>query len=288
MSARREFEKLPFTMSLARYGYGNAQCRRDLQQRAVLEGLVGGAAVGGLADGDILARIEPDDLAGADLDAARVVLVLGRGQRVLRRGRGDEHRIHRRDLLPVELGIVILIEQEQLHDGGRQFRDAAQLTALHRVDHMDHLGGRHPRDLAREARLGAVARVAAQEVIGDAPPDPVELDALTDRIAIGRGAALFQRQHFRGQHLQLQRHAQPVARAPRPDPEEHLARDEDLARRAALQPVEIGQPLGIGLVGPGKPEPLQLFLAGGIAIFEIGLIPSPAVLAAQLSTALVA
>ena len=67
-----------------------------------------------------------------------------------------------------------------------------------------------------------------------------------------------------GQHLQLQRHGQTILRPARPDAEEHLARQEHLARRPALQAVEVGQPLGIGLVGPGEPELLQLLLLRGI------------------------
>jgi hypothetical protein len=60
---------------------------------------------------------------------------------------------------------------------------------------------------------------------------------------------------------------EPVLRAAHADSEKHLARHEDLARGAALEPVEICQPLGIRLVGPGEPEALQLLLARGIADF---------------------
>ena len=96
------------------------------------------------------------------------------------------------------------------------------------------------------------------------PPDAVEFDPLTDCVAIGGGAGLLERQHFGGQHLQLQRHRQPIARAAHADAEEDLARHEHFARGAALQPIEIRQPLGIGLVGPGEPEALQFLLARGI------------------------
>jgi hypothetical protein len=76
-----------------------------------------------------------------------------------------------------------------------------QLAALDRVDHMDDLAGGHANNFARQTRIGAVARMAADEVIGDAPSDPIELDALADGIAIPRHAGFMQRQHFRGQHL---------------------------------------------------------------------------------------
>jgi len=35
-------------------------------------------------------------------------------QRLFGRGLGDEAREHRRSLLPVELGVVVLVEQEKL------------------------------------------------------------------------------------------------------------------------------------------------------------------------------
>ena len=70
-------------------------------------------------------EIKPHDLAGADFHSGGAVFVLGGRERVLWRGRGDKHRVHRRDLFAVQLGIIILIEQEQLHDGGGQFRHPA-------------------------------------------------------------------------------------------------------------------------------------------------------------------
>ena len=81
---------------------------------------------------------------------------------------------------------------------GSQFRHAAQLTTLDWVDDVDDLTGGNAHDLAREPRIGAIARVTAQEVIGDAPSDPVELDPLADRVTIPRDTGFMQRQHFRG------------------------------------------------------------------------------------------
>ena len=102
--------------------------------------------------------------------------------------------------------------------------------------------------------------MAAQEVIGHTPSDPVKLDALPDRVAIPRHTCFMQRQHFRGQHLELQRYAKPVLHPPRTDPDKDLACDEHFPRGATLQAIEIRQPLGIRLVRPGEPKPLQLFL----------------------------
>ena len=50
---------------------------------------------------------------------------------------------------------------------------------------MDHLRGRHPCRLAREPRIGQIARMTAQEVIGHATADAVKFDALPDQPAPG-------------------------------------------------------------------------------------------------------
>ena len=193
---------------------------------------------------------------------ALVVLVAAlRGiERLGRRRRRDEERVHRRDLLPVELGVVVLVEQEQLHDAGREARDPAQLAGIDRIDDVHDLGGRDPHDLAGKPGIGHVARVPAQEVVGDAPPDRIELDPLPDDVAAGHDLVPIQRQHLRGQHLQLQRDREPVLRPARPEPEEHLAGDEHLARGAPLQAIEVGEAFGVGLVGPVEPELLHLRL----------------------------
>ena len=197
---------------------------------------------------------------------ALVVLVaaLRRIERFGRRRRGDEERVHRRDLLPVELGVVVLIEQEQLHDAGREARNAAQLTGIDRIDDVHDLEGRDADDLAGKARIGHVARVPAQEVVGDAPADRIELDPLPDHVAAGHGLVPVERQHLRRQHLQLQRDREPILRPARPEPEEHLAGDEHLARGAALQAVEVREAFGVGLVGPVEPELLHLRLEAGV------------------------
>ena len=166
--------------------------------------------------------------------------------------------MHRRDLLPVELGVVVLIEQEQLHDAGCEAGNAAQLAGIDRVDDMHDLEGRDADDFAGKTRVGHVAGVPAQEVVGDAPADRIELDPLPDHIAAGHGLVAVERQHLGRQHLQLQRDAETILRPPRPEPEEHLAGDEHLACRTALQAVEVREAFGIGLVGPIEPELLDL------------------------------
>ena len=102
--------------------------------------------------------------------------------------------------------------------------------------------------------------MGAVEVVGDPAPDPVELDAEDDLVAVGQRLALGKRQVLGGQHLQLERHREPIVRAARAEPEEALARLEHGTRRHGLEAVEVGQAIGIGLVGPGEPEALDLVL----------------------------
>ena len=115
------------------------------------------------------------------------------------------------------------------------------------------------------AAVGAVAGMPAAEVVGEPPADRVELDAAADAPAAPELLHLLERQHLRLQELQLQRHQQPVLGAARAQPHEALAGDEHLARDHALQAVEVGQPVGVGLVGPGEPEPLH-------AVADLGVL----------------
>ena len=47
---------------------------------------------------------------------------------LFRRGLGDEAREHRRGLLPVEFGVVVLVQEEQTHHGGRDMRQPPDLA----------------------------------------------------------------------------------------------------------------------------------------------------------------
>ncbi len=117
----------------------------------------------------------------------------------------------------------------------------------------------------REARIGHVARMAAQEVVGHAAADPVELDALPDRARTGQDAGHVLRQHLRGQHLQLHRHGQPVLRPRRV----RIRRNTSPARNTSVRPGaggrKVGQTFGIGFVGPCEPELVQLLLLCGVS-----------------------
>jgi hypothetical protein len=146
---------------------------------------------------------------------------------------------------------------------------------------------RHPDQLARAA-LADVARMGAMEVVGDPAPDPVELDTEDDLVAVGQGLALGKRQVLGGEHLQLQRDGEPVVRPARAEPKEALAGLEHRARGHGLQAVEIGQAIGVGLVGPGKPEALDLSLSVPSSTRLDGLMPQPTACEVKLAEALAA
>jgi hypothetical protein len=118
---------------------------------------------------------------------ALVVLVAAFGsvKRLGRRRRRDEQRVHGRELLPVELGVVVLVQQKQLDDAGGEARHPAQLPGIDRIDDVHDLGRRDTHDLARKPRIGHVARVSAQEVVGHAAPDCIGLDALPNNVPAG-------------------------------------------------------------------------------------------------------
>jgi hypothetical protein len=99
--------------------------------------------------------------------------------------------------------------------------------------------------------------MGAVEVVGDPAPDPVELDAKNDLVAVGQGLAFAERQVLGGEHLHLDRHRETVIWSTGPEPEEALAGLEHGPRRHRLQAIEVGQAIGIGLVGPGEPQALN-------------------------------
>jgi hypothetical protein len=149
-------------------------------------------------------------------------------------------------------------------DPGREARNSTQLTGIDGVDDVHDLRGRNAHDVAGKAGVGHIAGVPAQEVVGHAAPDRIELDPLPDDVAAGHDLVSVQRQHLRRKHLQLEWDREPILRPARPEPKEHLARDEHLARGAPLQPIEVREGLGVGLVGPVEPDLLHLRLECGL------------------------
>jgi hypothetical protein len=102
--------------------------------------------------------------------------------------------------------------------------------------------------------------MSAMEVVGDPSTDPIELDAEDDLVAVRQGLALAEWEMLGGQHLQLQRHREAIVRPARPEAEEALTGLEHRPRGHGLEAIEVGQAIGIGLVGPGEPEALDMVL----------------------------
>jgi hypothetical protein len=102
---------------------------------------------------------------------------------VVRPGTRDEAREHRRDLLPVELRVVVLVEQPQPDHRRRHPGHAPDLSLSNRVEDVAHLIGRHPDQITRTT-LADISRVGAVEVVGDPASDSVELDAEDDLVAV--------------------------------------------------------------------------------------------------------
>ena len=92
----------------------------------------------------------------------------------------------------------------------REARHASELSGVHRINDVQHRFGRHPYRFTSQSRIGDVTGVAAQEVVGHASADAVELDALADAMAILQQLVVIERQHLCRQHLQLQRDCQAV------------------------------------------------------------------------------
>jgi hypothetical protein len=177
---------------------GQPQRGRDRQQRAVLERLVAAADIGRGRELHVLARQQHLHRAGLEArNGGAVEIRLGLSHHGLfGRGLGDEAREHRRGLLPVELGVVVLVEQEQPHHGRRDMRQSPDLARIDRPVDVQHVGRRHAHRLRDHRSLvGAVTRMPAAEVVGHPPPDPVELDPAADAVAVGRRLGLLEGQH---------------------------------------------------------------------------------------------
>jgi hypothetical protein len=227
-----------------------------------LERLVAAAHVRRIGELDVLARQQQLHGAGLQPDQRRPVLVLLGGvlaNDVVGPGPGDEAREHGCDLLPVELGVVVLVEQPQPDHRRRHPGHTPDLALGDRVENVAHLLRRHPDQLG-PALLTDIARMGPVEVVGDASADPVELDTEDDLVAVRQRLALGKRQVLGGQHLQLERDRKPIIRPARPEPEEALAGLEHRTRGHGLEAVEVGQAIGIGRVGPREPQTLDLVL----------------------------
>ena len=96
------------------------------------------------------------------------------------------------------------------------------------------------------------------QVVGDPPAAGVVLDAMPDPAAVAGLGRVFHRVEVLGlEHLQLQR--QLLEAAPwRPPADQHLAALDQGPVDQGLQAIEIGQAIGVGLLGPACPDAVDL------------------------------
>jgi hypothetical protein len=104
----------------------------------------------------------------------------------------------------------------------------------------------------------------AVEAIGQPVADRAEDDAAAHGLAVAEVDVVGLVEHLGRQQLQLQRHRQPVAGQARPEADEAFAGVEHLAGDDRLLAVEIGQAVGVALVGPFEPGLHDLLADGGI------------------------
>jgi hypothetical protein len=69
--------------------------------------------------------------------------------------------VHGRDLLAIQLSVVVLVEQKELHDTGCEARDAPKLRGIDWVHDVHDFEGGHAHDVAGKAGVGQVARMPA-------------------------------------------------------------------------------------------------------------------------------
>ena len=125
------------------------------------------------------------------------------------------------------------------------------------------------------------------EPVGAPPAERVELDALQDEAAVGEFAGLPAVEVVGLQHLQLQRHRQPVLDAPFAQPHQHLAALDEAAHDQRLQAGEVGEPVGVGGRGEVEPEPVRLrWQISASAARARGISPVPTMLLTSACTAL--
>ena len=87
----------------------------------------------------------------------------------------------------------------------------------------------------------AIVRMRAVQVVGDPPSQPVELDTGTDDVAVLQIPIHRQRQMLSLQHLNLERHRQPVLGTPPAQPHDRFPALQHGPAGKRLQPVEIGE-----------------------------------------------
>ena len=243
-----------------------AHADADREQVAVLERLVAAAEISRLGKLHVLTGQQLLHRPGLKRRQGRPVEVAGRILvEDIATGLRDEAGEECRDPLPLQLGVIVIVEDLHPDQGRHHDRHTPDLPAALRPEDVDHLLGRHADVLAR---VGSEALVLAgmlpQEVIGNPSSDGVELDPASDLVPASIDAAVMLRQHLGFEKLKLQRHRQPVIGAAITDPDEYLAGLEDRPGDRGLQPVEVADTVSIGFVRPGQPCRLDALLLGRV------------------------
>jgi hypothetical protein len=179
-------------------------------------------------------------------------------QRIFRGLARDEAREHRRGLLAHQFGIIVLVELVELHERPGQPRFTADLSGAQRAEQVQDVPRGDP-DRIQTARTGhrcqrAIARMALIQVVGDPPSKAIELDPGADHVAVLEFTVQRARQVFRLQHLDLQRHREPVLGTAIAQPDQRLTALDHRPGGQRLQPVEIRASGRIGLPAPVRPE----------------------------------
>src|SRR5690606_29412559 len=136
-------------------------------------------------------------------------------------------------------------------------RSAALLAGAQRFVQVDDLLRIHT-DAPPVVNFHQIAGAGPIEPVAPATADRVDLDSRAHALAVRRYAVVVVRAELRLDQLHLKRNAEPVLFPPDPKANENLSRLHPLAHGQRLQAVPIEQPVGIGLVGPSEPEPVNL------------------------------
>ena len=137
---------------------------------------------------------------------------------------------------------------------------------------MADVGGRHPLALQRApAERSDLAGMDRVQPVRHAAPQPVELDPLVNKAA-SLGLAGAQGIEMVGlQHLELQRHRQPVNGAAGPHSDQTLAAFHHGPGNQRLQAMEVSAPVGVALCREPGPQLVGRIVKGGVAGSGAGL-----------------
>lgn len=154
-------------------GIRQAQTRRDLQERPVLEGFIIPAHIRRFSECNVLAVLQNLQLAGFQWQQPLGIRFLP--IHVIVNRAAYKTGKHGRNLLAIQLGIVVLIQNKQLGQHRGIVRKTPKLASFHRIDDVKNRLCRHTHLLATYTNLRRITGMAFVKVIGHAPSDAVEV-----------------------------------------------------------------------------------------------------------------